>query len=355
MSDPSPWAKPPGSESEPPEAETIAGPATVAMDRNPALEPADSPSAAGEPQTYAAVQSPPPLPPAPPITAAPKPESPRGPSRGMLLGLMGFMLVLLLGLGGGLIWYVVKDDSSSPASTDPKAKATATIAVPAAIPYAADKRDSEYDLESMQLRNKDLPDGLVRQSRNDELTFTNAEWAGLLAPDDPDPKQAQLDAQKRIRNLVSVFSWEDAGNARIGTALSLLSQSTLYETVEAAAADANRLCGLRIDETDPLKEFTVPKLGDQSVGFTVTTPNKNFGKLVDTIVCFRTGRIVHGVIQTSFLGAENNALVLELAKKMLLRVNETFKGAPSPKDPEPTSAPTGQAPATPTAGSPTPG
>ena len=338
MSDPSPWAKPPGSESEPPAAEVVADPPSGAMGESPVLEPADLPLAAAEPQTFAAVQAPPPV---PPVSAPPKPAGPRGPSRGLLVGLMGFMFVLLLGLAGGLIWYVLKDDSgdTAAAATTTRAKSTATIAVPGAIAYPADKQASDYDLEAMQLRNKDLPDGIVRQSRNDQLTFTNVEWAQLVAPDDAQRKQSQLDAQKRIRNLVSVFSWSDQQNARIGQALSFLSQSTLYETVEAATADTNRLCGLRIDETDPLKEFTVPKLGDQAVGFMVTTPNANFGKLVDTVVCFRTGRIVHGVIQTSFLGSEDSALVTELAKKMLLEVNETFKGKAVPKDDEPSATP----------------
>ena len=240
-------------------------------------------------------------------------------SRAPLLAAMGVLVVVLLGMVGGLVWYVTRDGSSGGS-------------------YPANKPDNAYDLESMQLRNSDLPKGLVRQSRNDQLTFSNDEWSRLLKPEDPTAKSAQLTAQKRIKNLVSIYSWDDAENARIGLALSVLSQSTLYETEEAAKAEANRLCGLRIDEKDPLKEFKVPGLGDQSAGFQVTTDSQ-IGKTVDTAVCFRTGRIVHGVIQTAFLGAENPTLVTDLAKKMLDHVDKTFSGKPPTKDPEPTKAP----------------
>ena len=241
-------------------------------------------------------------------------------SRAPLLAMMGVLVLVLLGLAGGLAWYLLRDDSSGAA-------------------YATDKPNDSYDLESMQLRNKDLPENMVRKSRNDALTFTNQEWAQLLSPSDPARKESQLTAQKRVRNLVSVFGWDDPDNARIGQAISFLSESTLYETEEAAKADTNRLCGLRIDEKDPLKEFKAPRLGDQSVGFTVTSTNASIGKSIETVVCFRTGRIVHGVIQTSFLGSENQALVVSLAKRMLAQVDKTFSGKPNPKDEEPPQDP----------------
>jgi hypothetical protein len=263
----------------------------------------------------------------------------KDPSSTLLLGLIGFMVVLLAGLLGGLAWYLLKDDGDSSAtSTADATKPTATIAIPTTIPYSLTLADDKYDLESMQLRNADMPEGVVRQSRNDVYTFTNEEWAQVLNADDSaaaERSQNQLDAQKRVRNLVSLYGWDDIDKARIGQALSFLSQSTLYETEDAAIADTKKLCGLRIDETDPLKEFSVPKLGDESVGFTVVSPNTNFGHTVDTVICFRTGRIVSGVVQTSFLGSENRSLVLELAKKMLLHVNETFQGKPVQLDDEP--------------------
>ena len=67
----------------------------------------------------------------------------------------------------------------------------------------------------------------------------------------------------------------------------------------------------------------------------MTTKNPTVGKTVDTVICFRTGRIVHGVIQTSFVGAESQPLVISLAKKMLKQVDLTFAGKPIEKDEEP--------------------
>ena len=199
--------------------------------------------------------------------------------------------------------------------------------------YPSNRGDDEYDLASMALRSIDVPAGLTLATT---LEFNNAEWSEIVGAEDPEMKKAQLDSQKRIRNQLAFFTWPDnTTTEHLGQTLSVTSQSTLFETDDAAEAETNRLCGLLINEADPLEEFDVPKLADQSVGFTVTSNQEGIGKSYEVAICFRTGRIVHGVVQSGLEGTQDIGLVVRMARRMLAHVNSTFDGNPEPLDPAP--------------------
>jgi hypothetical protein len=232
------------------------------------------------------------------------------------------LLLILIALGVALVVFLQRDTSDRfPASS---------------------LGEDEADLKAMALRSDDLPVGLVLRFRK---SFSNEEWAGALsqndpaAADDPDAqarKLKQLDGIQRVTNLVSAFGWEDLASSRQGRALRIVTQSTVYATEDAAKADTKRLCGLIINEKDPLQEFGVPGLGDESTGFVVTTIDRDGGsKTIDTVVCFRTGRIVHGVQQTGLDGSQDVALVIQLAARMEQHVIRTYAGEPEPIDPDP--------------------
>jgi hypothetical protein len=184
-----------------------------------------------------------------------------------------------------------------------------------------------------------VPSGMDRRAAE---TFDNTEWAQAKAEDAEDDVEVQrllkqVESTGRIRNFVSIFGWTEAKSARFGAGLRVTAQSTLYDSEESArdSVTGQELCGLLLNEEDPIQEFAVPRIGDESTGFSITTIDDSFGRSVDTVVCFRTGRIVHGVIQTSFDGAQDVAFVIRLAEKMLHRVDETFDGNPAEADPKP--------------------
>ena len=52
-------------------------------------------------------------------------------------------------------------------------------------------------------------------------------------------------------------------------------------------------------------------------------------------ICFRTGRIVHGVVQSALDGAQDIGLVVNMAQAMLTQVDNTFAGTPDPLDEPP--------------------
>lgn len=193
--------------------------------------------------------------------------------------------------------------------------------------------DDEYDLEAMVLTDDDMPAGILRQQ---ERSFDNSEWSEVFGADDPELKKNQLDAQGRLRNFVAYFAWDEPIQ-HLGRTISVTSQSTLYVD-EQAARDAIRkyACGLLIDDKDPLEEFQAPRLADQSVAFFVVQEQENFGKTVDTAICFRTGRVVHAVMQTGLEGTEDVSLGVKLARRMLARVNPVFDGKKPPSLEEPT-------------------
>lgn len=194
--------------------------------------------------------------------------------------------------------------------------------------YPVNRGDNEYRLEAMMLQDTDVPAGIAR---TDEKGFTNEEWAQVFDTDDPDTAQQTLDGQQRIRNYIAFFSWDNP-QEHFGTVLSITSQSTLYKD-EASARKSLRenrfsACGLIVAESDTnrAETFTVPKLGDEAVGMFITQQQQTLGTSVDTIVCFRTGRIVHAVVQTGLDGTQDVALAVKLAERMRTHVNAAFDG-----------------------------
>jgi hypothetical protein len=235
------------------------------------------------------------------------------------------MLLVLSALIAGLIAFVTRDDDE-------------------AQDYPVSLANDDYDLAAMAIRNRDTPAGLELVG---SLGFDNTDWAILLDEADPEPRLAQLEAQQRVRNHVSVFAWEPGGSARLGEVLNLLSQSTLYETEEAAAEAirGSALCGLNIPLTSPVEDFSVPTIADQSVGFYVeadtvvidvdeVTQEQTVARIIETVVCFRTGRIVHGVVQRAWDGSQDPNFVIGLARDMLTHVDNSFAGVDDPLDTE---------------------
>ncbi|MFN0096800.1 MAG: hypothetical protein ACKVVT_18740 [Dehalococcoidia bacterium] len=242
---------------------------------------------------------------------SPPPPAAKGGSAG-LVAVLAAMFVVLLGVVGGLGYYLLRDDDDG-----------------SSYPLALD--DDEYDLEAMVLRNKDLPEGMVLVQRNG---FDNPDWAELTGPDDPEGKLAQLEAQERVRSHVSFFSWPDGPIQHLGRVLSITSQSTLYASEDAAqeSLEGRALCGLLLDPNGDSRDFRVPDLGDGAVGFFVTEVDDDLGKSVDTVICFRTGRIVHGLIQSGLDGTEDIAQAVRLARKMFVRVENAYDGVEDPLD-----------------------
>jgi hypothetical protein len=185
----------------------------------------------------------------------------------------------------------------------------------------SNKSDDAYDLAAMSLSAADLPAGFDDAGLPDHV-FDNQQWADVLGADDPQAKQAQLDAQGRIKSYVSVFQAQ-----KLGRILSITSISTLYKDVKAATeAEKQYACGIPIDDKTPLDPFTVPPLGDHSTGFVTQQDRGNGQSFSDTNLCFRTGRVVHVVQQTSIPGVEDLALNVRLAGVMLQHVNDSFDG-----------------------------
>jgi hypothetical protein len=193
--------------------------------------------------------------------------------------------------------------------------------------YPTGLGDDNYNLEAMVLASSDMPAGIHKRQ---EKGFDNEEWSQIFDTDDPAAKKSQLDAQGRLRNHVAYFSW-DQPMEHLGRPISVTTQSTLYVDAKSASEAARKFaCGLLVADKDPIDEFKVPKLGDQAVGFFVIQEQQNFGKTIDTAVCFRTGRILHAVVQSGLEGTEDVALSVKLAEKMLVRVDAAFAGKPMP-------------------------
>ena len=238
-----------------------------------------------------------------------------------MLPVIGLMLMVLSALIVALVVFVQRDTGTK---------------------YPSNKGDGEYDLAAMALRNSDVPPGMELAARAE---FDNDEWTDVLAREDDDEEavaliRRQLAGQKRIRNQISAFGYSNQQELHLGETGSILSQSTLYETAEAARADTSLLCGLQISEKPPFDEFSVPKIGEQSVGFRVeskqvVSQDGSFARSHQTVLCFRTGRIVHAVVQSGWKGTEDIGLVIRLAESMLVRVDHTFEGKPDEKDKEP--------------------
>ena len=187
--------------------------------------------------------------------------------------------------------------------------------------YRDDLADDAYSLRSMLLTVDDIPFAM-QQVVVDE--FDNEEWAAGFEAEDPAAKRRQFEAQGRIRNALAVFAWESPIE-HLGSPRIITTQSTLYEDVDAARASLQGLCGLPFDDTAiaDLREFPVKGLGDESVGLFLVN-RAEIGAIIDTIVCFRTGRVVHAVTQNGLEGTQDVALAVRLARRMLEHVERAF-------------------------------
>ncbi|MEP7215337.1 MAG: hypothetical protein ABI782_03740 [Anaerolineaceae bacterium] len=192
-----------------------------------------------------------------------------------------------------------------------------------------EKGDGDYDLKAMALTANELPTGFEEQDLG-EVEFDNAAWAAFYGVDNVEAKQAQLDAQKRVRARVSTFQ-----PAELGKLFRITAISTLYENPQSASDSAAKYaCGLPIDDKEPLSPFAVPRIGQEANGFFVDNVTESGLHLIDTTICFRTGRIIHSIQQTGLPGTEDVALAVRLAEKMNEHVNAFFDGrAPTPATP----------------------
>ena len=198
--------------------------------------------------------------------------------------------------------------------------------------YATDLADADYQLDAMQLANDDMPEKGLQSIVSD--SFTNEEWAQVFAQRipsiDPAQKTIQLEAQGRVRGYVSVFSWDDPVQ-HLGRIQEIESHSTLYTNEEAASrAISQSACGLLIADDKLIEEFTVPAIGDESTGFFNEDTIDYLGKSVDTVVCFRTGRIVHAILQNGLDGTQDIDVSVQLARRMLTYVDASFDGKDRP-------------------------
>ncbi len=198
--------------------------------------------------------------------------------------------------------------------------------------YPTDFAPEDLDLEAMSLKPADIPVTGLDPSFSDD--FTNEEWAQAfqqtLPEIDASQKEVQLEAQGRQLGHLTFFTW-DNWFEHLGRVQQIESHSTIYADEESASnALKFHACGLLIADDQPLDEFDVPKLGTESTGFFSTTEfdlgEVSFGQFIDTVVCFRTGRVVHAVVQGGLEGTQDKDLGVELAKRMLTYVNATFDG-----------------------------
>ncbi len=191
--------------------------------------------------------------------------------------------------------------------------------------YPLELGDDEYELDRMVLQLQDVP--LAMDDLGTQV-FANEEWAFAFDSDDTQLTEAQLDAKKRVVNVLVVFAWQNPIEHLAEPRL-ISAQSTLYEDEEAAVDSLDSFCGLPIDpaRAPDFEEFPVDDIGDGSLGLFMYQQDPDFGQVVDTVVCFRTGRVVHAVSQTGLAGSEDVALGVRLAGRMLERVEAVFAGA----------------------------
>lgn len=204
--------------------------------------------------------------------------------------------------------------------------------------YSTNQDDAKYNLKDMALSLDDVPNGLTEfDLPNHE--FDNATWAGIFGSADPAAKEKALNEQGRVNSYVAVFSADQAAKV-----VGVTSISTLYKDVNAAKdAQAKYACGAPVDDSQPLTPMYVPEMGDQSSGFLIQTDQGTGVTAVQTTVCFRTGRIMNVVQESSIPGVTDVALTVQMAQTMLDHVNNAFDGKPRPapvKTPAPTGVPT---------------
>ena len=181
--------------------------------------------------------------------------------------------------------------------------------------FATDLPDDAYPLDDMLISLDDLPLAMENETTN---TFDNGDWAQVFNVENLRAKLNQLEARGRINAAVREFSWNEPFTHLGGPAL-ITVQSTLYADVEAAQDSMSLFCGTLVNErtaTD-VTEFWLDDIG---------------GRLVETVVCFRTGRIVHAVVQNGLDGTEDIALGVRIAKRMYENVRAVFADIEPPSD-----------------------
>ena len=190
------------------------------------------------------------------------------------------------------------------------------------VAFPTNLPDDAYPLEDMLLDLDDLP---LRMDDQDTRTFDNGDWAQLFDVDDLRGKVNQLQARGRINAAVREFTWNEPFTRLGGPALITI-QSTLYADVDDAEDSLSRFCGALIDErtaTD-VSDFWVADIGDGAQGFILGEQTEEIGRLVETVVCFRTGRVVHAVLQNGLEGTEDIALTVRIARRMEEHVRAVF-------------------------------
>ncbi len=194
--------------------------------------------------------------------------------------------------------------------------------------FATELPDDAYPLEDMLLTLDDLPIALENETTN---TFDNGDWAQLFGVDNLRAKVNQLEARGRINAAVREFSWNEPFTHLGGPALITI-QSTLYADVEAAEDSMSLFCGTLVDErtaTD-VTEFWIADIGDGVQGLILGDQTEEIGRLVETIACFRTGRVVHAVLLNGLEGTEDIALTVRIARRMYEHVSAVFEDIEPP-------------------------
>ena len=193
--------------------------------------------------------------------------------------------------------------------------------------FATELPDDAYPLEDMLLDLDDLP---LRMDDQNTSTFDNGDWAQLFNVDDLRGKVNQLEARGRINAAVREFSWTSA--FPLAGPWFITVQSTLYTDVDAARDSLSLFCGTVTDErtaTD-VSEFWVADIGDGVQGLILGEQVEGPGRIVETIVCFRTGRVVHAVLLQGLDGSEDIALSVRIARRMYEHVSAVFEDIEPP-------------------------
>ena len=187
--------------------------------------------------------------------------------------------------------------------------------------FPADLPDDAYPLEAMLLSIDELP---VPMDAEEEGVFDNGDWAQFFDVEDLRAKVNQREARGRIEGAIREFSW--SGSFPLGGPAVIILQSTLYTDADAARDSLSLFCGTLTDErgaTD-VTDFWVAGMGDGVQGYVLRQQVEGLPRLVETVVCFRTGRVVHAVVQNGFDGSEDVALTVRIARRMYENVRAVF-------------------------------
>lgn len=199
--------------------------------------------------------------------------------------------------------------------------------------YPTNLDDDKYYLAGMALPSEDAPIGMEEYTDENgdpaEVDFDNQDWAEAFS-DDPEVEANRLDAIGRLTAHLKFFVLSDPLEKQAGPRY-LISQSTLYteaksasEDMRASASNSRASCGVLINDGDDVREFSVPRFGDEATGFLVFTRGDQSPTTVDTVVCFRTGRILHAVVQSGLNGSQDIGLSVRVAQRMLIQVDDVF-------------------------------